>query len=209
MKVSIYGLILSAAFLGFCFFAGGTVDAHAGEPTVAIKGTVDKVLEILRNPELKKPNKEAERRKLLRKAVDESFDFEEMSKRTLARHWQKRTPAEKTEFVDLFSDLLERSYINKVESYTDETVEYIREIIEGDYALVKTKIITKRNIEIPMDYKLIKKGGKWEAYDVVIEGISLVNNYRSQFDKIIHSDSYGELVTRLRNKQEKALFEKK
>ncbi len=209
MKVSIYGLILSAAFLGFCFFAGGTVDAHAGEPTVAIKGTVDKVLEILRNPELKKPNKEAERRKLLRKAVDESFDFEEMSKRTLARHWQKRTPAEKTEFVDLFSDLLERSYVNKVESYTDETVEYIREIIEGDYALVKTKIITKRNIEIPMDYKLIKKGGKWEAYDVVIEGISLVNNYRSQFDKIIHSDSYGELVTRLRNKQEKALFEKK
>ncbi len=209
MKVSIYGLILSAAFLGFCFFAGGTVDAHAGEPTVAIKGTVDKVLEILRNPELKKPNKIAERRKLMRKAVDESFDFEEMSKRTLARHWQKRTPAEKTEFVDLFSDLLERSYINKVESYTDETVEYIREIIEGDYALVKTKIITKRNIEIPMDYKLIKKGGKWEAYDVVIEGISLVNNYRSQFDKIIHSDSYGELVTRLRNKQEKALFEKK
>ncbi len=141
--------------------------------------------------------------------VDERFDFEDMAKRSLALHWKDRTPAERKEFVPLYTDLLERAYIKKIESYTDEDVVYVGETIEGEYAVVKTKITTKRNVEIPTDYKLLKKDAKWEVYDVIIEGISLVNNYRSQFNKIIRTQSYTELVKRLQNKQEEELFEEK
>lgn len=183
--------------------------SYAGEPTNQVKGTVDKVLDILKNKELKKPAKAEERRASIRRVVGERFDFEEMSKRTLALNWQKRTPAERKEFVTLFSDLLERSYINKIEAYTDEKIIYGEETVESEYGVVKTKIITKRNVEAPIEYKLLKKSSQWMVYDVVIEGVSLVNNYRNQFNKIIRTKSYDELVKRLRNKQEEALFEEK
>lgn len=183
--------------------------AYSGTPTEDIKKTVDKVLDILRNKELKKPEKTAERRALIRKAVDERFDFEEMSRRSLGIHWKDRTAEEKKEFVPLFTDLLERSYIKKIESYTDEEIIYTGETIEGEYASVKTKIVTKKNVEIPIEYRLFKKNAKWEVYDVIIEGVSLVNNYRTQFNKIIRTQSYAELVKRLKNKQEEILFEEK
>lgn len=186
-----------------------SLTAYAGEVTTQVKSTVDKVLDILKNKELKKPSKAEERRAALRKAVGERFDYEEMSKRTLAQFWQKRTPAEQKEFVVLFSDLLERSYSNKIDTYTDEKVVYGDENVEGEYAVLKTKIITKRNVDVPIDYKLFKKSSEWKVYDVVIEGVSLVNNYRNQFNKIIRTQSYDELVKRLRNKQETALFEDK
>jgi len=167
------------------------------------------VIDILKNKDLMRPEKKEQRRVAMRKIVGERFDFDEMSKRTLALHWQKRTQAERREFVSLFSDLLERSYVNKVESYTDEKTLYVDESIEGEYSVVKSKIITKRNVEVPIDYKLLKEGGEWKVYDVVIEGVSLVNNYRTQFNKIIRTQSYEELVKRLKNKQEQALFEEK
>ncbi|MDA8338267.1 MAG: ABC transporter substrate-binding protein, partial [Nitrospiraceae bacterium] len=174
-----------------------------------VKQTVDKVLDILKNKELKRPEKTKERRALIRKTISERFDFEEMAKRSLALHWRKRTPEERKEFVPLYTDLLERSYIKKIESYTDEKILYINEKVNGEYADVDSKIITKRNVEIPMEYRLLKKNGKWEVYDVVIEGVSLVNNYRTQFNKIIRTDSYEELVKRMKNKQEQELFEEK
>lgn len=205
MRKNLFVIVLIGMFL-VCWAARPVV---AGEPTNQVKATVDKVIDILKNKELKKPSKTEERRAQLRRAVAERFDFEEMSKRTLAIHWQKRTAEERKEFVSLFSDLLDRSYVNKIESYTDEKVNYTQENIEGEYALVKTVIVTKKNIEVPIDYKLIRKSTQWKAYDVVIEGVSLVNNYRGQFNKVIRSQSYEELVTRLRNKQEKALFEEK
>jgi phospholipid transport system substrate-binding protein len=183
--------------------------AGAGIPTNQVKDTVDRVIDMLKNKDLMSPEKKEQRRAAMRKIVGERFDFDEMSKRTLALHWQKRTQAERREFVSLFSDLLERSYINKVESYTDEKIIYTDESTEGDYSVVKSKIITKRNVEVPIDYKLLKEGGEWKAYDVVIEGVSLVNNYRTQFNKIIRSESYEELVKRLKNKQEQTLFEEK
>jgi phospholipid transport system substrate-binding protein len=131
----------------------GVADAAApGSPTEQVKETVDKVIETLKNKELKKPSKAEERRAILRRTVGDRFDFEEMSKRTLSIHWQKRTPEERKEFVSLFSDLLERTYVNKIESYTDEKVVYGDESIEGDYAVVKTKIITSANVEVPIDY---------------------------------------------------------
>lgn len=191
------------------FFLFNALPASAGEPTEQVRQTVDKVIEILRNKELKKPNKTEERRSALRKVTDERFDYEEMAKRSLSIHWAKRTTQEKKEFISLFKDLLERSYINKLESYSEETILYIYESVESDYSVVKTKIITKRNVEVPVDYKLLRAGNQWKAYDISIEGVSLVSNYRNQFNKIIRTHSYDELVKRLKTKKEEILFEEK
>jgi phospholipid transport system substrate-binding protein len=184
-------------------------EAYADTPTQQVKQTVDKILDIIRNKELKRPEKTKERRAAIRKVVSERFDFEEMAKRSLALHWRKRTPEERKEFVSLFTDLLERSYIKRIEGYEDEKILYIGEEIENEYSVVKSKIITKRKVEIPMEYRLLNKNSKWQVYDVVIEGVSLINNYRTQFNKIIRTDSYEELVKRMKNKQEEELFEEK
>jgi len=179
-----------------------SIIVHAGEPADLIKQTVSDVIEILKNEELGKPEKMLERRDELRRVIAERFDFEEMVKRSLALHWKKRTPEERQEFIALFSDLLERSYVNKLESYTYEQILYTGEEIEGKYAAVKTKIITKRNVEIPIEYRLLKKNDQWSVYDVVIEGVSLINNYRTQFNRIIRKDSYEDLIKRMKHKQE-------
>ncbi|MEW6116992.1 MAG: ABC transporter substrate-binding protein [Nitrospirota bacterium] len=180
--------------------------ASAGEPTDQVRQSVDKVLNILRNKELKRPERTQERRAAIRKIVDERFDFEEMAKRSLALHWRKRTSEEKKEFVMLYSDLLERAYIKKIEDYTDEKVLYTGESVEGDYAVVRTKIIRK-GVETPIDYRLLRKNSQWEVYDVIIEGVSLVNNYRKQFNQIINSRSYEDLVRRLKSKKADEEFE--
>jgi len=175
--------------------------AFAGEPTALVKQTTDKVLDILKNKEMKKPGKTKERRAAIRSTISERFDFEEMAKRSLARYWNQRTPDEKKEFVALYSDLLERTYIRKIESYTDQQFIYGEETNEGDYAVVRTKIVTKKNGDVPMEYRMQKNNGGWFVYDIVIEGVSLVNNYRNQFNEIIHSGSYEKLVDKLKNKQ--------
>ena len=197
----------------FCFLISSLllmpITVQAGEPVTLIKQTIGEVIDILKDEELKKPDKGADRRAELRRVIGERFDFEEMAKRSLALHWKKRTPEERQEFIPLFSDLLERSYVNKIESYTDEQILYTDENIDNDYASVKTKIITKRNVEIPIEYRLLKKNNRWGVYDVVIEGVSLVNNYRNQFNKIIRKDSYEELVKRMQQKQEEEEFEEK
>jgi phospholipid transport system substrate-binding protein len=193
-------------FIFVFFISSLATSAYAGTPAEQVKQTVDKVIDILKNKEMKKPDRTAERRAAIRKIVGERFDFEEMAKRSLALHWAKRTPEEKKEFVSLFSDLLERSYIKKIESYTDEKFLYTGESIESDYAVVDTKVITKRNVETPIEYRLLKKGGEWKVYDVVIEGVSLINNYRTQFNKVIRQNSYEELVKRMKNKQMEEVF---
>lgn len=182
------------------------ISASAGEPTDQVKQSIDKVLDILRNKELKKAEKTKERRAAIRKIVDERFDFEEMAQRSLALHWRKRTPEEKKEFVPLYSDLLERAYIRKIEQYTDEKVLYTGEAIEENRAVVRTKIVRK-GVETPIDYRLHQKDNHWEVYDVIIEGVSLVNNYRKQFNQIVSSQSYEELVKRLKSKKADEEFE--
>ena len=199
--------LVCLSLVSFLFLSAMSVSAYAGDPTNLMKQTIDKVIQILKNKELKIPEKANERRAAIRKVVGERFDFEEMAKRSLALHWKKRTSEERNEFVPLFSDLLERSYIKKIESYTDEKILYTGEKTDGEYAVVDTKIITKRNVETPIEYRLLNKNDKWEVYDVVIEGVSLVNNYRNQFNKIIRRDSYEELVKRMKNKQEEELFQ--
>jgi phospholipid transport system substrate-binding protein len=175
--------------------------AFAGAPTELVKQTTDKVIDILKNRELKKPDKTKERRAAIRKTISERFAFEEMAKRSLALYWKQRTGEEQKEFVALYTDLLERTYIRKIESYTDEKFVYGDEKADGNFAVVRTKIITKKNIDIPIDYKMLNDNGQWVAYDVIIEGVSLVNNYRNQFNQIIHSGSYEDIVRRLKNKQ--------
>lgn len=196
--------LLLAGLLALALSAG---TALAGEPTDQVRQTVERVLSILQDKTLKGPAKTKERRTALRKVIGERFDFEEMAKRSLALHWKKRTPEEQKEFVELYSDLLERAYVNKIEQYTDEKVAYVGEQQEGDRAAVRTLIVTKKNTEIPIEYRLHRNGSSWQVHDVVIEGVSLVNNYRKQFNSIISSKSYEELVKRLKSKQPEAELE--
>jgi len=178
----------------------GMASSWAGEPTQQVKQTTDKILAILSNPSLKGPAHAEERRKVIGQTVDERFDWEEMSRRSLARHWAERTPEEKKEFMGLFRDLLERTYLDKVDDYSGEAVTYEGDTIDGNYASVKVKIVTSKGKEIPVEYRVMKKQTHWLVYDITIEGVSLVNNYRSQFNSILSKSPYPELVKRLKDK---------
>lgn len=178
----------------------GVHPVWAGVPTDNVKETTDKIVSIVSDPALKGPAQEAQRRERIRKAVDELCDWEEMSRRSLGRHWAQRSEQEKKDFVHLFGQLLERTYIDKVEGYSGEKVSYVAERIDGDYAEVDVKVLTTKNMEIPVMYKMRSKGQKWWVYDIVIEGVSLVNNYRTQFNDILAKTSYDGLVKKLKEK---------
>ena len=166
-----------------------------------MKQTTDKILSILTDPTLKESPRAEERERLIRKTLDERFDWEEMARRSLAKYWAQRTEEEKKEFVNLFTDLLERTYMDKVvEGYSGEKIIYEGENIESDYGTLKVKIVTKKNTNIAVEYKLRKGGDQWLIYDVSIEGVSLVNNYRAQFDSIMTKVSYANLAKMLRIK---------
>jgi len=176
--------------------------ALAGGPTEAMKSMIDEVLRIIRDKELKQPEKTEERRRLLQKTVGERFDFQEMSRRSLGAQWAKLSDPEKQEFVTLFRSLLMNSYTEKVETYSGEGVVYINEKVEKDYAEVRTKLLSGKT-ELPLDYRMINRGADWQAYDVIVDGVSLVSNYRGQFTKIIQVSSYSDLVVQLRKKSDK------
>ena len=177
-------------------------DAVAGPPTDQVRGSIDRVLQILSDPELKKDAKTADRRAAIRTVANEIFDFTEISQRSLARHWTPRTPAERQEFIRLFGDLLEYSYVTKIEAYSGEKIQYTGEAADGDQAVVKTRIVTKQGLEIPVDYRMFVKDNRWRAYDVNIEGVSLVANYRTQFNTVIQRAGYPDLVAKLKAKQD-------
>ena len=193
---------------GYClvaiaFFAvlAVALPVFAGSATEQIKETSDEILAIVSDPALKGSSHDKERRILIRKAVDKRFDWEEMSRRSLARHWSKRTGEEKKEFVGLFGQLLERTYLDKVEGYSGEKVEYVGESIDGEYGVVDVKIMTTKNEEIDVQYRLRKKDdSQWMVYDISVTGVSLVNNYRSQFNSILSKGPYSSLVERLKEK---------
>ena len=188
---------------GFVFFLSSVivpVPLMAGEPTEKIRETTDKILAIVSDQTLKAPDKTKERKRLVREVVDERFDWEEMSRRTLARHWARRTEEEKKEFVCLLGKLLERTYMDKVGDYSGEKVLYGGESLDGDYGVVRVRIVTRKETEIPVMYRVKKKAGDWFVYDISVEGVSLVNNYRSQFNSIIVRSSYKDLIKKLRAK---------
>ena len=198
-----------ASALGLLAIALVLSPAHAGAPTDQLRTQIDRVLKVLENPELKKDGKQKNRRAAVRKIADEVFDFAETAKRSLGRHWQPRTSSEREEFVQLFADLLERSYISKIELYGGERIGYAGDTIQDELATVRTKLTTRQGTEIPIDYRMLQKNGRWVVYDVIIEGVSLVANYRTQFNKIIQTSSYKELVKKMKTKQEEFLEEEK
>jgi len=190
-----------AAFVSTCLVLSCGSSAHAGAPTDQLKTAVDQIVLILEDPALKPEAKTDERRAALRREADKIFDFEETSKRALGPHWQRLGPKDRQEFVSLFTDLLERSYISKIERYSGEKTVYTGDAIDGDLATVKTRFITKSGKDIPVDYRMHRKTDRWVVYDVVAEGISLVGNYRTQFNKILQTTSYEDLVSRLNGKR--------
>ena len=177
-------------------------EAAAAEPTTQLRMQIDRVLKVLQDPNLKSPEKSKERRAAMRAVANDIFDFTETSKRALGRHWAARTPAEREQFVQLFADVLERSYISKVEVYGGETIEYAGDTVDGDQAAVNTRIVTRQGLRVPIQYRMQRKGERWLVYDVVIEGVSLVANYRSQFYKIIQTSSFEELVKKMKTRQD-------
>jgi phospholipid transport system substrate-binding protein len=171
---------------------------YAGAPTDTLKETVDRIVQILAEPGLH--DKPEQRRAEVRKIAEGIFDYPDTARRALGPHWNARSPQEQEEFVKLFADLLDRAYISKIELYQGERVRYVGETADGDEATVKTVIATKKSSEIPVDYRLHRRDGRWLVYDVIIEGVSLVSNYRTQFNKIVQTESYDALVQRLRAK---------
>jgi phospholipid transport system substrate-binding protein len=182
-------------------WAPGASGAGSG-PTEQLKGPIDRVLQVLEDPALKGEARAAERHRAVRQIADEIFDFEEISRRAMAQHWRSLTEAQRKEFVGLFSDLLERAYMSKIELYRGEQIQYPAERIEGDFAIVSTRLITKKGTEVPIDYRMLKRGDRWRIYDVSIEGVSLVANYRTQFNNVIRTSSYDELLRKLRSRAE-------
>lgn len=176
--------------------------AWAGPATDQLRRSVDLVLKVLEDPELKKEGRTGERRAAIRGIANEIFDFTAISQRALGRHWRARTPAERDEFVRLFGDLLERSYVTKIEGYTGERIVYVGEVADGDVVMVRTRIVTRQGAEVPVDYKMFAQGERWRAYDINIEGVSLVANYRTQFNAIISRTGYPDLVAKLKAKQD-------
>ena len=177
--------------------------AVAGSPTEAMKSTIDETLKIVQDKDLKQPGRTEERRRRLEQVVGDRFDYQEMSRRALGAPWNTLSDKDKEEFVALFRTLLINSYADKIETYSGEGVQYINERTEKDYAEVRTKVLNGK-VEIPLDYRLLNKGDNWRVYDVVVDGVSLVNNYRGQFSKILRSSTFADLVDQLRKKSNKS-----
>lgn len=178
---------------------------QAGGITYQIRAAVEKVVAILRDPHLKPDARKNERQTKSREAIESNFDFEEMAKRSLGSHWQGRSPEEQAKFVTLFTNLLEVSYLDSIESYVGEKFLYLRETQEGRVLEVATKIIDQKGEEVAINYKLHSADGNWKIYDVLIENISVVNNYRSQLNRILATASFDELLTRLQRKRVQGL----
>jgi phospholipid transport system substrate-binding protein len=177
----------------------GVVTAPVVGPRETVESSVVRVLNVLQDGEVNgKPV--AARPGEVRRLARELFDFDEMSRRALSRHWATRTPDEQTEFVALFGDLLERLYMNRLEGYAGEKFTFMGEALDGGFARVRARVNTQRRTETALDYRMHVRDGHWQVYDVLIDGVSFVSTFRSQFDRVIQAESYGALVDRLRKK---------
>ena len=200
-------VVLAAALLGWFlaagfFMPGGPTALAAANPREELKASIDRVLDVLRDPSLKGEEHRKARRRKLSEIIQARFDFAEMGKRSLACQWWKMSPAERKEFVGIFGNLLQNSYLTKIEAFTDEKIVYPTERVEERYAEVRTRIIPKSGRGIGIDYRLHRTPQGWRVYDFVIEGVSLVANYRKQFKRLIRKTSYKELIARMKVKNE-------
>jgi phospholipid transport system substrate-binding protein len=173
-------------------------DAWAGQPTDQLRAYTDQVLKVLQNRALSLPD----RREAVRHLAEDVFEVSETAKRALGQHWVQRTPAEREEFVKLFANLLEQTYIARIDEFGGEKLTYVSEQIDGDRAIVRARIATKNGTEVPVESRLLQKENRWLIYDILVENLSLISNYRSQFDRVIRTTSYEELVKRLKTRGE-------
>ena len=185
------------AVLGLLVLAGAA-PVGAASPTETVQAYTEAVIKVLEDPALK--DQTQERREAVRKVAIEVFDVEETARRALGRHWQARTPAEREEFVQLFTDLLANSYLSKIDLYGGERVRLVDEKLDGAHAVVRTRVVSRQGTEVPVEARMHRRGERWLIYDVVVENVSLVSNYRSQFDRIIRTQSFDELLQRLRTR---------
>jgi phospholipid transport system substrate-binding protein len=179
--------------------AGGGAQPEVG-PTQVVQSATEQVLQIVQDSQLAAPVHQERRRIEMQRIADRLFDFQEMARRALALHWRERTPQEQGEFVVVFKQLLGRAYVGKLENYAGEQIVYLGESVDGDFATVRSKIVTGRGSEIPVDYRLHLVGSRWVVYDVAVSGVSFVANYRGQFDRIIRTSSYQALMRDLKSK---------
>jgi len=204
---SLWKVSLHARFFGLAWVIFGVVTvarlhlAMAGVPTDQLRGTVDRVLTILQDPRLRSADKRDERRQQLAKVISARFDFDEMARRSLGAEWRRLTPGQRKEFVELFAELLRDTYVANIESYKGEKVIYTRETQEEQYAVVQTILRSPEGTEYTLDYRLHLIDKEWKVYDVVIENVSIVNNYRSQFSRVINKSSYEGLIRALKEKK--------
>ncbi|MDH3442590.1 MAG: ABC transporter substrate-binding protein [Deltaproteobacteria bacterium] len=193
------GVSVCALFLSVTL-ARTAETAEAGVPTDQIRVTVDRVLAILKDPNLKSDGAQSKRRAELSKAIIPRFDFEEMAKRALGAEWRRRTPTEQKEFINLFTDLLKDSYVTTIESYRGDRVVYRREAQDGRFAEVGTGVLTEQDQEFVINYRMHLVASEWKVYDVVLENISIVNNFRSQFRRLLGRSSFADLLRTIREK---------
>ena len=202
--MTLRGMAFALALLLTAGFGAGH-EAWAGAPTEQLRTQIDRALKVLEDPEMKKEERMVERRATIRRIANDIFDFTETTRRSLGPHWQARTPQEREEITRLFADLLERSYIGRIETYSGEKIQFIGDSVDGDQANVRTRLVTKQGTEVPVDYRMHRVGDRWLSYDVVIEGVSLVANYRAQFNKIIQTSGYASLVKKLVAKEQEGI----
>jgi len=174
--------------------------ANAGEPLDVVKGAADRAIQVLKDPKLLPKDKRKERVDRLKEVLEPIFDFEEMAKRSLGPHWRRRTPAEQQEFVKIFQEFIEKVYSDKIDLYEGEKIVFGKETLDQDFAQVESNVINNKGESFSIVYRLRRADGKWKVYDAVVENISFINNYRSQFDRVINSSSYEELVKKLKEK---------
>jgi phospholipid transport system substrate-binding protein len=174
--------------------------ATAGVPTDQLRLEIERVVQTLEDPDLKVSGRAGERRQRVRAIANGIFDWSETARRSLARHWQPLTDAQRDEFVQLLADLVERAYISKIEMYSGEKIAYLGDAVDGEQARVRTQVVTKQGTDVPIEYRMLRRGDRWRVYDVVVENVSFVSNYRSQFNRIIQTSSYDDLVAKLRAK---------
>lgn len=177
-----------------------SIPVYAGVPMTTAEASINRVLDVLRDSKLKSPAAKEAKKEKLRVIYKDMFDEIEFSKRTLTRNWNKFSPAERVEFVKLFEQVLEKSYIDKILDYSNEKVNFYKEsMLSDNQAEIQTKIVTASK-EIPIYYRMILKDGKWKVYDVVVENVSLVQNYRTQFNDILTKNTPEQLLEILRKK---------
>jgi len=172
----------------------------AGEPLEVIKVSADRAIQILKDPQLQANEKKKERIERLKEIANPLFDFEEMARRSLGPHWRRRSFQEQKEFVKLFRDFIEKTYSNNVDLYAGEQIVMGKEIIDNDYAQVDSSFVNPKGEEFSVVFRLRRTEGKWKVYDALVESISIVNNYRSQFDRVISKSSFEELIRLLKEK---------